>query len=121
LPSSSQRQAVPDPGRTAAPISRRSSPYPETTFGGDFRDLRPTTAIPFLQELIAKKGGTMIWPPIRYPLRHPQSRSADAGAVAADLAAHRSAVQAVVEKKKLSGCKDPLNTTGSAPTTRAAT
>ena len=39
--------------------------YPETTFGGDFEtaaDYRD----PFLQELIAKKGGTMIWPPIHY-------------------------------------------------------
>ena len=40
--------------------------YPETTFGGDFQtaaDYRD----PFLQEQIAEKGGTMIWPPIRYP------------------------------------------------------
>ena len=39
--------------------------YPETTFGGDFEtaaDYRD----PFLQDLIAKKGGTMIWPPIHY-------------------------------------------------------
>ncbi len=39
--------------------------YPETTFGGDFEtaaDYRD----PYLQKLIADKGGTMIWPPIRY-------------------------------------------------------
>jgi microcin C transport system permease protein len=39
--------------------------YPETTFGGDFEtaaDYRD----PFLQKLIADKGGYMIWPPIRY-------------------------------------------------------
>jgi microcin C transport system permease protein len=39
--------------------------YPETAFGGDFQtaaDYRD----PFLQNLIAKKGGYMIWPPIRY-------------------------------------------------------
>jgi microcin C transport system permease protein len=39
--------------------------YPETAFGGDFEtaaDYRD----PFLQKLIADKGGTMIWPPIRY-------------------------------------------------------
>ena len=39
--------------------------YPETTFGGDFEtatDYRD----PFLQKLIADKGGSMIWPPIRY-------------------------------------------------------
>jgi len=39
--------------------------YPETTFGGDFEtaaDYRD----PYLQKLIADKGGTMVWPPIRY-------------------------------------------------------
>jgi microcin C transport system permease protein len=39
--------------------------YPETAFGGDFQtatDYRD----PFVQKLIADKGGTMIWPPIRY-------------------------------------------------------
>jgi microcin C transport system permease protein len=39
--------------------------YPETTFGGDFEtaaDYRD----PFVQKLIADKGGRMIWPPIRY-------------------------------------------------------
>jgi microcin C transport system permease protein len=39
--------------------------YPETTFGGDFEtaaDYRD----PYLQNLISKKGGFMIWPPIRY-------------------------------------------------------
>jgi microcin C transport system permease protein len=39
--------------------------YPETAFGGDFEtaaDYRD----PFLQKLIAEKGGTMIWPPIRF-------------------------------------------------------
>src|ERR1700680_1488793 len=39
--------------------------YPETAFGGDFEtaaDYRD----PYLQKLIAEKGGTMLWPPIRY-------------------------------------------------------
>jgi microcin C transport system permease protein len=39
--------------------------YPETTFGGDFEtaaDYRD----PYLQKLIADKGGHMIWVPIRY-------------------------------------------------------
>jgi microcin C transport system permease protein len=39
--------------------------YPETTFGGDFEtaaDYRD----PYLQKLIADKGGYMLWPPIRY-------------------------------------------------------
>src|SRR6202000_1525266 len=39
--------------------------YPETTFGGDFQtaaDYRD----PYLQKLIADKGGTIVWPLIRY-------------------------------------------------------
>ena len=39
--------------------------YSETTFGGDFEtaaDYRD----PYLQKQIADKGGTIIWPPIRY-------------------------------------------------------
>ncbi len=39
--------------------------YPETTFGGDFEtatDYRD----PFVQKLIADKGGRMTWPPIQY-------------------------------------------------------
>ena len=39
--------------------------YTETTFGGDFEtgaDYRD----PYLQKLIAEKGGYMLWPPIRY-------------------------------------------------------
>jgi microcin C transport system permease protein len=39
--------------------------YPETTFGGDFEtaaDYRD----PYLQKLIAEKGGFVVWPPIRY-------------------------------------------------------
>ena len=39
--------------------------YPETTFGGDFEtaaDYRD----PYLQKLIADKGGTIVWPLIRY-------------------------------------------------------
>jgi len=39
--------------------------YPETTFGGDFEtaaDYRD----PFLQKLIAEKGGRIVWPLIRY-------------------------------------------------------
>ena len=39
--------------------------YPETAFGGEFEtaaDYRD----PFLKNLIAEKGGTVLWPPIRY-------------------------------------------------------
>ncbi len=39
--------------------------YPETAFGGDF-ETEADYRDPFLQKLIADKGGFMIWPPIRY-------------------------------------------------------
>ncbi len=39
--------------------------YPETTFGGDF-ETQADYRDPYLQKLIAGKGGWMIWPPIRY-------------------------------------------------------
>ncbi len=80
---------------TAASIVRAFITYSETTFGGDFEtaaDYRD----PYLQKLIADKGGSMSWPPIRYSYRHAQSRPADAGAVDADLDADRGAMQAQV-------------------------
>ncbi|MGQ4274748.1 ABC transporter permease [Terrihabitans sp. B22-R8] len=39
--------------------------YPETAFGGDF-ETEADYRDPYLQDLIKEKGGTMIWPPIRY-------------------------------------------------------
>jgi microcin C transport system permease protein len=42
--------------------------YPETAFGGEFQtaaDYRD----PYVQELVAKKGGWMLWPPLRYSYR----------------------------------------------------
>ena len=50
---------------TAISIGRRFFNYSETTFGGDFEtaaDYRD----PYLQKQIADKGGTIIWPLIRY-------------------------------------------------------
>jgi microcin C transport system permease protein len=49
-------------GRWYSPILVR---YAETTFGGDF-ETEADYRDPFLQKLIAEKGGYMIWPPIRY-------------------------------------------------------
>lgn len=49
-------------GRLYMPVFRD---YPETAFGGDFEtaaDYRDS----YVQELIAGKGGWMIWPPIRF-------------------------------------------------------
>ncbi|MBS7543342.1 ABC transporter permease [Ancylobacter oerskovii] len=39
--------------------------YPETAFGGDF-ETEADYRDPYLQKLIAEKGGWMVWPPIRY-------------------------------------------------------
>jgi microcin C transport system permease protein len=49
-------------GRSYYPMFVR---YPETAFGGDF-ETEADYRDPFLRELIADKGGTMVWPPIRY-------------------------------------------------------
>jgi len=79
--------------------------YPETAFGGDFEtaaDYRD----PFLQDLIAKKGGTMIWPPIRYRY---DTHNLDLPTPAPSPPTWKlteEQCKAVVEKKKLSGCRD---------------
>jgi microcin C transport system permease protein len=79
--------------------------YPETTFGGDFEtaaDYRD----PFLQDLIAKKGGTMIWPPIRYRY---DSHNLDLPTPAPSPPTWKlteEQCKPVVEKKHLSGCRD---------------
>ena len=94
--------------------------YPETTFGGDFEtaaDYRD----PYLQKLIADKGGYHDLAADPLLLQHPQSRSADAGALEADLAADRSAMQGGGRAQGALQAAATSNTTGSAPTTRAAT
>ena len=49
-------------GRSYFPVFVR---YTETAFGGDF-ETEADYRDPYLQKLIAEKGGYMIWPPIRY-------------------------------------------------------
>jgi microcin C transport system permease protein len=79
--------------------------YPETTFGGDFEtaaDYRD----PYLQELIAKKGGTVIWPLIRYRY---DTHNLDLPTPAPSPPTWQlteAQCKTVVEKKKLSGCRD---------------
>ena len=66
--------------------------YSETTFGGDFEtaaDYRD----PYLQKLIADKGGTVVWPLIRYSYHTHNLDLPTPGAFEADLDADRSAVQ----------------------------
>jgi microcin C transport system permease protein len=79
--------------------------YPETAFGGDFEtaaDYRD----PYLRELIEKKGGTMIWPPIHYRY---DSHNLDLPTPAPSPPTWRlteEQCKTVVEKKHLSGCRD---------------
>ena len=70
-------------GRSYFPVF---TTYSETAFGGEFEtaaDYRD----PYLQKLIADKGGTILWPPIRYSTT--AISTSYTGAVAADLEADR--------------------------------
>jgi microcin C transport system permease protein len=79
--------------------------YPETTFGGDFEtaaDYRD----PFIQKKIADKGGTVIWPPIRYSY---DTHNLDLPTPAPSPPTWRlteEQCKAVVQKKHLKGCSD---------------
>ena len=79
--------------------------YPETAFGGEFEtaaDYRD----PYLQNLIAKKAGTVIWPLIRYSY---DTHNLDLPTPAPSPPTWRlneEQCKPVVEKKKLSGCRD---------------
>ncbi|MEA2907812.1 MAG: microcin transport system permease protein [Alphaproteobacteria bacterium] len=79
--------------------------YAETTFGGDFEtaaDYRD----PFLQKLIAEKGGTMIWPLIRYSYdTHNLDLPTPAPSKPTWLLTEKEC-QAVVERKGLKSCRD---------------
>jgi microcin C transport system permease protein len=81
------------------------STYSETTFGGDF-ETAANYRDPYLQNLIAEKGGTMIWPPIRYSYNtHNLDLPTPAPSKPTWLLTEQEC-QAVVERKKLSGCRD---------------
>ena len=79
--------------------------YPETAFGGEFEtaaDYRD----PYLQKLIADKGGTIIWPLIRYSY---DTHNLDLPTPAPSPPTWRlteAQCKAVVEKKGLKGCRD---------------
>ena len=79
--------------------------YPETAFGGEFQtaaDYRD----PYLQNLIAKKGGTVIWPLVRYSY---DTHNLDLPTPAPSPPTWRLSEEQckpVVQKKKLSGCRD---------------
>jgi microcin C transport system permease protein len=79
--------------------------YPETAFGGDFEtaaDYRD----PYLQKLIADKGGYMLWPPIRFSYdTHNLDLPTPAPSKPTWLLTEKECQQ-VVEKKQLTGCRD---------------
>lgn len=79
--------------------------YPETSFGGDFEtaaDYRD----PFLQKLIAEKGGFMLWPPIRYSYdTHNLDLPTPAPSKPTWMLSEQEC-KAVVERKGLKGCRD---------------
>jgi microcin C transport system permease protein len=79
--------------------------YPETAFGGDFEtaaDYRD----PYLQKLIAEKGGFMLWPPIRYSYNtHNLDLPTPAPSPPTWLLTEAQCKD-VVERKHLNGCSD---------------
>ncbi len=79
--------------------------YAETDFGGDFEtaaDYRD----PFLQKLIAEKGGTMLWPPVRYSYStHNLDLPTPAPSKPTWLLTEKEC-EAVVKKKGLTSCRD---------------
>jgi microcin C transport system permease protein len=79
--------------------------YPETAFGGDFEtaaDYRD----PYLQKLIADKGGFMLWPPIRFSYNtHNLDLPTPAPSKPTWLLTEEQCRE-VVEKKHLKSCSD---------------
>jgi len=79
--------------------------YSETDFGGDFEtaaDYRD----PFLQKLIADKGGTVVWPLIRYSYdTHNLDLPTPAPSKPTWLLSEQEC-KPVVERKSLRGCRD---------------
>ncbi|WP_420131372.1 ABC transporter permease [Rhodopseudomonas sp.] len=79
--------------------------YSETTFGGDFEtaaDYRD----PFLQKLIADKGGTIIWAPIRYSYGTHNLDLPTPAPSKPTWMLTEAECKTVVEKKGVRGCRD---------------
>jgi microcin C transport system permease protein len=79
--------------------------YPETAFGGDFEtaaDFRD----PYLQKLIAEKGGFMLWPPIRYSYSTHNLDLPTPAPSPPTWMLTEAQCKAVVEKKGVNGCSD---------------
>jgi microcin C transport system permease protein len=79
--------------------------YAETEFGGDFETTADYRDL-YLQKLIADKGGTMLWPPIRFSYgTHNLDLPTSAPSKPTWLLTENECQQ-IVEKKQLSGCRD---------------
>ncbi|MCC6775315.1 MAG: ABC transporter permease [Hyphomicrobiales bacterium] len=79
--------------------------YPETAFGGDFEtaaDYRD----PYLQKLIAEKGGFTLWPPIRYSYNTHNLDLPTPAPSPPTWMLTEAQCKAVVERKGLRGCRD---------------
>jgi microcin C transport system permease protein len=79
--------------------------YSETTFGGDFEtaaDYRD----PYLQDLIAKKNGFMLWPLIRYSYSTHNLDLPTPAPSKPTWMLTEAECKPVVERKKVSGCRD---------------
>jgi microcin C transport system permease protein len=79
--------------------------YPETAFGGEFEtaaDYRD----PFLQKLIAEKGGYMLWPPIRYSYNTHNLDLPTPAPSPPTWMLTEAQCKSVVDRKGLSGCSD---------------
>jgi microcin C transport system permease protein len=79
--------------------------YTETDFGGEFEtaaDYRD----PYLQKLIAEKGGTIWWPPIRYSYSTHNLDLPTPAPSPPTWMLTEAQCKAVVEKKGMGGCRD---------------
>ena len=89
-------------GRSYFPVFAR---YTETAFGGDF-ETEADYRDPFLQKLIAEKGGYMIWPPIRYSYStHNLDLPTPAPSKPTWMLTEEQC-RAIAEKKGVRGCRD---------------
>jgi microcin C transport system permease protein len=79
--------------------------YPETTFGGDF-ETEADYRDPYLRELIEKKGGYMVWPPIRYSYNTHNLDLPTPAPSPPTWMLTETQCKPVVERKGLSGCRD---------------
>jgi microcin C transport system permease protein len=89
-------------GRTYFPVFVS---YPETAFGGEFEtaaDYRD----PYLRKLIAEKGGTVIWPPIRYSYNTHNLDLPTPAPSPPTWSLTEAQCKSVVQKKGLNSCRD---------------